>query len=818
MAAIATLAVNMVAKTAAFERSMKKVHGDVSRLNTGISRISRNLIMMGAGYLSFRGLISGFKATTGEALSFEKGMSKISTMLDGSTMYLLPRYEKKIEELAVKYGQSAETLQAASYDILSAQIAAADGMKVLEISTKSAIGGFTESAITTKAIIKQLKAYDYEASEAARISDIMHASVKRGIMTFEDYASSIGNVLGFSAYLDVELEAVGAAIASMTRSGLSADKAFMALKNILNQFKNPTDAAKKAARELGFELDETSIQGAGLITIIEKLRYANARQLDILMPSMRAIAGFAGMLKNAGNVAEDYNYILNSTGLTQEQFNKRAKDSGFILERANQQMKKFGRDMGKEVVPAYADLANMLVEDKLGLKEFVKDMAGGTAEILSGLESIGVVARHLFTDIDSLAEVQGDARGRAWDRAFKKPVESAGKIVEETKKLIYERTEFEKEIDAFLKKQGGDWGLTADEIEKMTEIQEKLEEAVEMTVNKIEEEARAYKLVADGKAKDIEQAKFQIELQNAFGEGTSEAIELQKRYAKAFDYIFKARNEEKQIIDKTREAVEHLRQTEYLSTNERIQWLKDYAATNAEELEKVAEAHRIINEEIENLDRDRVDRLTAYYKDLEYDMKHFSEYSKGKLTELAMSVEGSLGSAFSTAFQGGENAWQDFMLSIKRAWFDMIGQMVARAMMFSVLGIGKGVMGIGAAKGAVFDSGRVVPMGRGEIITGPTIFPMARGYGLMGEAGPEAVMPLTRTSGGRLGVESTGSGGGQPIININFENKGTPQREVGRQVWFDEVLKQYVINVVTEDASRNGRATQAIHANRRSIR
>jgi phage-related minor tail protein len=68
------------------------------------------------------------------------------------------------------------------------------------------------------------------------------------------------------------------------------------------------------------------------------------------------------------------------------------------------------------------------------------------------------------------------------------------------------------------------------------------------------------------------------------------------------------------------------------------------------------------------------------------------------------------------------------------------------------------------ALGAAFDGGNVIPFARGGIVGRPTIFPMARGMGLMGEAGPEAVMPLKRMPSGNLGVEA---GGGVTVNIIN---------------------------------------------------
>ncbi|MGI1663325.1 phage tail tape measure protein [Palleronia sp. KMU-117] len=72
------------------------------------------------------------------------------------------------------------------------------------------------------------------------------------------------------------------------------------------------------------------------------------------------------------------------------------------------------------------------------------------------------------------------------------------------------------------------------------------------------------------------------------------------------------------------------------------------------------------------------------------------------------------------------------------------------------------------ARGASFTQGRVMPFAQGGIVSGPVAFPMRGGTGLMGEAGPEAIMPLTRGADGRLGVRSDGGGRAvQVVMNIS---------------------------------------------------
>ncbi|WP_170788809.1 phage tail tape measure protein [Ruegeria lacuscaerulensis] len=80
-------------------------------------------------------------------------------------------------------------------------------------------------------------------------------------------------------------------------------------------------------------------------------------------------------------------------------------------------------------------------------------------------------------------------------------------------------------------------------------------------------------------------------------------------------------------------------------------------------------------------------------------------------------------------------------------------------------GVGSFVQGIlPFADGGSFSQGRVMPFANGGVITGPTTFPMRGATGLMGEAGPEAIMPLARGPDGKLGVRTSGGGGAVNVV------------------------------------------------------
>ena len=93
------------------------------------------------------------------------------------------------------------------------------------------------------------------------------------------------------------------------------------------------------------------------------------------------------------------------------------------------------------------------------------------------------------------------------------------------------------------------------------------------------------------------------------------------------------------------------------------------------------------------------------------------------------------------------------------------------ASMFLQSGVGSLVGSIfKSAKGNVFAQNGIVPYAKGGYIGRPTM-------ALMGEAGPEAVLPLRRGRGGRLGVETSGSGVGSVVVNVDASGSSVQGNE-----------------------------------------
>ena len=155
--------------------------------------------------------------------------------------------------------------------------------------------------------------------------------------------------------------------------------------------------------------------------------------------------------------------------------------------------------------------------------------------------------------------------------------------------------------------------------------------------------------------------------------------------------------------------------------------------------------------------------------------KSFKESFSEKMDEYKKTLAdfgGQVGSAVVGAFQGMEDALTDFVMTGKANFRDLANSIIADITRIAIRqAIIKPLVGalfpdVKNANGNVFAANGIVPFAKGGIVDRPMVFPFAKGIGLMGEAGPEAIMPLRRGPGGRLGVESTG-GMGNIVVNVD---------------------------------------------------
>ena len=149
--------------------------------------------------------------------------------------------------------------------------------------------------------------------------------------------------------------------------------------------------------------------------------------------------------------------------------------------------------------------------------------------------------------------------------------------------------------------------------------------------------------------------------------------------------------------------------------------------------------------------------------------------------------------AFVNAFKGAEDAIVKFVLTGKLNFKDLANSIISDlTRMFVRYAITKPLFSAIFPNiklnemGNVYAKNKIVPYAYGGVVDKPTLFPMANGMGLMGEAGAEAIMPLKRGKDGKLGVQASG-GIGNIVVNVDasgssVETNETQSAELGKML------------------------------------
>lgn len=169
---------------------------------------------------------------------------------------------------------------------------------------------------------------------------------------------------------------------------------------------------------------------------------------------------------------------------------------------------------------------------------------------------------------------------------------------------------------------------------------------------------------------------------------------------------------------------------------------------------------------------DQASRMSAAFDAELGRLRQSMLYTGREVSGLTAGIGGGLRRAFEGLALDGlklSDALKEVARSIADSAFSAamrpVEQALAGAMAQGINGLVSGALPF--AKGGAFTQGRVMPFAQGGIVTQPTHFPMRGGTGLMGEAGPEAIMPLRRGADGRLGVASAGGAGRAMNVTIN---------------------------------------------------
>lgn len=322
-----------------------------------------------------------------------------------------------------------------------------------------------------------------------------------------------------------------------------------------------------------------------------------------------------------------------------------------------------------------------------------------------------------------------------------------------------------------------------------------------------EENAKVAAFVAGLQAQnDNAQADLSVDIQGA-GLGNRQRERLRERLGIERDYLDQQRELQKQY------QAGDISQTVY---DRETQALKD---AQAERLE-------IQQDYYKQIDALQADWVTGARDGLADWVDDSTNYATLAADAMQSALSG-ISSNIVDMLNGNKASWKDWGISVLKIIEQvMVNMMIANAAssigsLFGGAASGAAHVSSGTAlqsygstidfnaKGGVYSSADLSQYSN-SVVSSPTLFAFAKGAGLMGEAGPEAIMPLTRAADGSLGVRAVGNGGiapaggGAPQVNIHIDSNGNTQSQsTGGYEQFGREVGNYVDRRYRELISRD---------------
>ncbi|MDD4950930.1 MAG: phage tail tape measure protein [Desulfovibrionaceae bacterium] len=774
-------------------------------LHSTLTSLAGPMAMFGAG------MFFPVKRAHDEFKKFETALVDMARVTDQP----LAEIKRNIMAMPESLGSATELMQG-YYQVISSGITdSAKAMKVLTVAAKASRSAHVGQAETIKALTKLMAGFSGEVASAAEASDLLFSIEKFGQTTFAELVPIIGDVASVSKQAGVSADEMGAALASLTQTAGSTGQAATQYRGILMALLKPQEKMQQILDAMGVSSGVELVRMHGLAGALQSLAAAAAAAgipLGKLIESREALTGLGPLLETKfSGFVRVLEGMQAKVGQTEEAFKRWQETSEATEEIFRNTIGKVAVEFGAKMAPLIHEgmrkMSDWLTEHRSDIEGWAEDSMKAVTGLAQAVGRTADIYKSLPSDITGPA-----GYGLIGTMLFGR---KAGAVIAVIAAL-------HNGLDKFNRLLGGKGEKGLIEILGIFDPDQ----------NGMSEFGKFFKALPGmvtgdrdwwtGELKrpsglDLEAAQregledYYIEPGRPKGKGAASAASadaaLTKEQKKAWeDYAKEQRkiNEDmyRDELQYRLKAAEKAREIDGRAFEDRKAALRAQAEEMAKHVEDEAALQAWLADETHKIDMEKL----ASAKD----------WASGAKLALASYADGAANAAretervFGNAASSIEDAFVDMAMNMEFSFTNVIKSIEADLIRLSVR---KAItaplfnwLGGLFADGGVFDRSGLTPFARGGVVSRPTIFPFASGVGLMGEAGPEAIMPLTRLSSGRLGVGA--QGGGNVVVNIvnNAPRTEVTQRE-GQTASGGKTIEVIIDEINARNAARHGSAT-----------
>ena len=391
-------------------RAIDRSGGGFNNLTKGLDGLGKSAAAAGAAVAAIAAKLAVDAVQA--AVKLEKSLAEVQTLLPQLTDQEFGALAERVREVGTEFGVMSDDLIPAMYQAISAGIPADNVVSFLETASKNAVGGVTSLETSVDALTTVTNTWGRSAGvTAAQASDVLFTAVKLGKTTMDELGGSLGRTAGIASQLGGSFEETVAGLVVLTQNGISTSEAMTQMRALIQQLAAPTEEAAKQFGDLGIEVNKSRLEQEGLLPVIQDILDAtedNEALQRKLFSSVEALnAAYAIASGEGANFTDVLGQLENASGAADEAFNTMADTTAHQLAIAQAEMNTLMEDFGTQVLP--------LVNELLKL----------------GIELFDALAPAIETAIETLSDFIGihvailDAVGWVWNKVFGEDIPDA---------------------------------------------------------------------------------------------------------------------------------------------------------------------------------------------------------------------------------------------------------------------------------------------------------------------------------------------------------------------------------------------------------
>jgi len=316
-------------------KGSEQFNADLSRAGGGFGSFTS---IVGKGALALGAVTAAMKLvgdSIGVAAELEKGMANVNTILK-LTPPELENIKDELIGISLETPQGIDVLAKGLYDLASSGVAAADAQYALKQASMAATAGVTTVDTAVRAGMAVINAYGMNVKDLSSVYDLQFKTVEKGVLTYEEYARAIGNVLPSAASLGVSFEDLSAAIAQITLAGIDAQSATTYLARAFDEMVGKKNKwadlgvaifdASGEFRGMDAVIGDLSRQMTGLTTEQQKMKLETLEMREQGQKAILALINNYGSFKNViDETKKSHDAMAEAFGVQMNTFDAQAK-------------------------------------------------------------------------------------------------------------------------------------------------------------------------------------------------------------------------------------------------------------------------------------------------------------------------------------------------------------------------------------------------------------------------------------------------------------------------------------------------------------